>query len=94
MMRNLSRGPIPLIGGATVTLEQAAPRDLVHAIREYMPGYAQMAYQHVVQHEAIMAEIRNMLAKVGVTTIRRAPSQQQRPPEPIDGGGNGDGIAQ
>jgi len=79
--------PIPLIGGATVSLEQASPMEIVMEVSKHMPHYAQAVAQHVQSTEAMLGECVNVLRRMGITEVRRAPKQAIDP----NGGNGGNG---
>jgi hypothetical protein len=89
-MRDIPRGPIPLIGGATVDLDHADPMDIVRAIANTMPHYAQAVGKHVATTEAMLGECVRVLRKMGINEVPRALRAPAAPPIDI-GGGNGDG---
>jgi hypothetical protein len=81
------KAAIPLIGGVTVSLDQASPMEIVMEVSKHMPHYAQAVAQHVQSVEAMLGECVNVLRRMGITELRRAPKQAIDPNE--GNGGNG-----
>jgi hypothetical protein len=85
-------GRVPLVGGATVNIDNASPADIVEAMRKLMPHYAQAVYRQVTNTGLMLGECLRVLKAAGMTEIPRARAVAPNGGNGGDEGEDGPGI--